>query len=50
MIDNPRETRALKVGERVPHLVLRNTDGQFVDLHERLRQSAVLLVFYRGEW
>ncbi len=48
--DNPREARALKVGEFVPAVVLQDTDGQSVDLYERLRRSALLVVFYRGEW
>lgn len=49
-MDNPREAKALKVGEPMPDIILRDSTEQMVNLRERLNESALLLVFYRGEW
>ncbi len=48
--ENPREAKALKVGDVAPDFALQGTDNRTVCLADRLTQHAVLLIFYRGHW
>ncbi|HEX4409075.1 MAG TPA: peroxiredoxin-like family protein [Xanthobacteraceae bacterium] len=41
---------ALKVGDRVPPIVLANAAGKTVDVGALLKNGPVILTFYRGGW
>jgi peroxiredoxin len=40
----------LKVGDRAPPIVLRNAQGETVDVGVLLEQGPVIVTFYRGGW
>ena len=42
--------RALKAGDTAPDFILPDATGRKVSLYETLKQSPVILVFYRGGW
>jgi peroxiredoxin len=42
--------RALNVGDTAPDFILPDATGRKISLYETLKQSPVILVFYRGGW
>lgn len=46
---NP-EVKGLAIGEKAPNFVLKNTNGEDVDLYKILENNPVVLSFFRGEW
>ena len=48
--ENPREAKALKVGEIVTPFTLLDSNGESVSLAERSAHSKLFIIFYRGEW
>lgn len=42
--------RALKAGDTAPDFLLPDATGRNISLYETLKQSPVILVFYRGGW
>jgi peroxiredoxin len=42
--------RALRVGEKLPTVVLPDATGRTVDVRELLAQGPVVISFYRGSW
>lgn len=45
---HPNETSAISVGTPAPDFALANTDGRLYQLARA--ETAVLLIFYRGDW
>ena len=43
-------TRALKVGERFPDLVLPNAEGALMSINRLLADGPLVVTFFRGEW
>ncbi len=46
---NPK-VRGLPIGAKAPNFVLKNTNGEDVDLYEVLKNNRVVLSFFRGDW
>jgi len=42
--------RTVKVGDKAPEFILRNTKGQEVALNQLLSKGPIVLGFYRGRW
>jgi hypothetical protein len=42
--------RTVKVGDKAPDFILKNTKGQEVGLSQLLEKGPVVLGFYRGRW
>lgn len=42
--------RALRIDDKAPDFVLKNTHGQQISLYDKLNQGAVILCFYFGGW
>lgn len=40
----------IKIGETVPAVILRNIDGESVNLQEIVNEKPTVLIFYRGGW
>ncbi len=50
LADSGVASQSLKVGDRVPNIVLPNAVGRTVQLEELLKQGPIVLSFYRGSW
>src|SRR5262249_9792572 len=50
LIASGAANRALKVGEKVPAFVLRDSDGNSVFSAELLKHGPLVVAFYRGVW
>jgi hypothetical protein len=46
----PQAVKPLAVGAQVPAVQVQTVRGESVELADRVRESGVLLVFYRGGW
>ncbi|MCY6370586.1 peroxiredoxin-like family protein [Clostridium ganghwense] len=44
------EKKALKVGDKIPHFILRNAVGEKIDSHDLLEKGPLVISFYRGAW
>ncbi|QZY56189.1 peroxiredoxin-like family protein [Crassaminicella profunda] len=44
------EKKALKVGDKIPHFVLKNAVGEMIDLNDLLADGPLVISFYRGGW
>ena len=42
--------RAVKVGDRAPDFILKNTAGKEISLAGLLSKGPVVITFYRGKW
>ncbi len=40
----------LKAGDKAPDFKLKNADGKKVSLTDKLKEGALVIVFYRGQW
>ncbi len=50
VIENAKNVKGLKAGEKAPDFVLPNALGKNVSLADFLKVGPVILKFYRGEW
>lgn len=46
----PKSDTLLKAGDKAPHFTLSMADGQMTSLSDMLKNSNVLLLFFRGTW
>jgi len=44
------EKTALKVGDQMPHFILKNAVGEEIDSYELLEKGPLVISFYRGGW
>ncbi|WP_020412754.1 peroxiredoxin-like family protein [Microbulbifer variabilis] len=50
LADSGQVEQSIKVGEKVPHFALQDSEGKEVVLDELLAKGPVILTFYRGVW
>lgn len=50
LVDSQLSAKALKANDKAPLAVLKDADGQAVDLRQLLEKGPLVLVFYRGLW
>ncbi|MCM1991791.1 peroxiredoxin family protein [Oceanirhabdus seepicola] len=44
------EKKALKVGDQIPHFILKNAVGEKIDSYDLLENGPLVISFYRGGW
>lgn len=50
LIDSGIADQSLKVGAKIPAIILPNATGQIVNVNELLETGAIVISFYRGGW
>jgi len=48
--DSDLAEKALKIGEKIPDVVLPNVSGEKIDVQSTLDQHLLIVSFYRGRW